>query len=136
MLAIATIRALSLKVEKSGARFVLAMVAALSFVFFIYSAIRQRVEPNWPAPAYIPAIVLLAMLGVPSPAQAAGAQTAALRLEALGERLLFPKEFVGRGDMSRGGLLLRAAQSGIELDYEPLKGAVRHGKRPPKLQRP
>lgn len=60
MLAIATIRALSLKTEKSGARFVLAMVAALSFVFFIYSAIRQRVEPNWPAPAYIPAIVLLA----------------------------------------------------------------------------
>jgi hypothetical protein len=57
-------------------------------------------------------------------------------LEALGERLLFPKEFVGRGDMSRGGLLLRAAQAGAELDYEPLKGAIRHGKRPPKLQRP
>lgn len=57
-------------------------------------------------------------------------------LEALGERLLFPKEFVGRGDMSRGGLLLRAAQAGVELEYEPLKGAVRHGKRPPRLQRP
>jgi hypothetical protein len=57
-------------------------------------------------------------------------------LEALGERLLFPKEFVGRGDMSRGGLLLRAAQSGVELEYEPLKGAIRHGKRPPRLQRP
>ena len=57
-------------------------------------------------------------------------------LDALGERLLFPKEFVGRGDMSRGGLLLRAAQAGVELEYEPLKGAVRHGKRPPKLQRP
>jgi hypothetical protein len=50
----------SLTRRSSGARFVLAMVAALSFGFFVYSAIRQRVEPNWPAPAYIPAIVLLA----------------------------------------------------------------------------
>jgi 4-amino-4-deoxy-L-arabinose transferase-like glycosyltransferase len=43
------------------ARFVLAMVAAVSFGFFVYSALRQRVEPNWPAPAYIPAVVLLAV---------------------------------------------------------------------------
>jgi hypothetical protein len=56
-------------------------------------------------------------------------------LEALGDRLLFPREFVGRGDMSRGGLLLRAARSGVELEYEPLKGAVRHGKRPARLPR-
>jgi hypothetical protein len=41
-------------------QYVLAVVALISFGFFIYSAIRQRVEPNWPAPAYIPAIVLLA----------------------------------------------------------------------------
>jgi hypothetical protein len=57
-------------------------------------------------------------------------------LEALGDRLLFPSEFVGRGDMSRGGLLLRAVKAGVELEYEPLEGAVRHGKRPPKLPRP
>src|SRR5206468_1942394 len=31
---------------------------------------------------------------------------------ALGERLKFPIEFVGRGDMSRGGLLLRHAVEG------------------------
>jgi hypothetical protein len=31
----------------------------ISFGFFVYSGVRQRVEPNWPAPAYIPAIVLL-----------------------------------------------------------------------------
>src|SRR5699024_2581699 len=31
-----------------------------------------------------------------------------------GERLLFPREFIGRGDMSRGGLLLRHAASGEE----------------------
>ncbi len=51
----------------------------------------------------------------------------------LGPRLKFPAEFVGRGDMSRGGLLLRHAQSGEELTYLPLDGATRHGKRPPKL---
>jgi hypothetical protein len=50
-----------------------------------------------------------------------------------GERLLFPAEFVGRGDMSRGGLLLRCAAAGEELSYVPIAGAVRHGARPPKL---
>jgi hypothetical protein len=51
-----------------------------------------------------------------------------------GERLVFPVEFVGRGDMSRGGLMVRQAQSGQELSYVPVSTAVRHGKRPPKLQ--
>lgn len=51
-----------------------------------------------------------------------------------GERLLFPTDFVGRGDMSRGGLMLRAASDGPELAYAPVLGAVRNGKRPPKLQ--
>jgi hypothetical protein len=54
-------------------------------------------------------------------------------LEALGERLLFPVEFVGRGDMSRGALLLRAAEEGRELNYEPVVRAVRRGRRPPRL---
>ncbi len=44
----------------TAVRFTLAMLALVSFAFFIYSAVRQRVEPNWPAPAYIPAIVLIA----------------------------------------------------------------------------
>jgi hypothetical protein len=57
-------------------------------------------------------------------------------LDALGERLLFPPEFVGRGDMSRGGLLLRAVKANAELAYAPLRGAVRNGKRPPKLPKP
>jgi hypothetical protein len=56
-------------------------------------------------------------------------------LAIFGERLLFPESFVGRGDMSRGGLLLRAAKSGEELAYRPVAGAVRHGARPPKLPR-
>jgi hypothetical protein len=50
-----------------------------------------------------------------------------------GERLQFPLAFVGRGDMSRGGLLLRQAGEGVELAYVPVVGAVRHGSRPPKL---
>jgi len=51
-----------------------------------------------------------------------------------GERLHFPADFVGRGDMSRGGLLLRCVATGVELDYTPLHGDVRrHGARPPKL---
>ena len=55
-------------------------------------------------------------------------------LEILPERLRFPAEFVGRGDMSRGGLLLRCAVDGTELAYIPVQGAVRKGKRPPKLE--
>jgi hypothetical protein len=54
-------------------------------------------------------------------------------LEVMGERLLFPLEFVGRGDMSRGALMLRAAEAGLELTYQPVAGAVRRGRRPPRL---
>ncbi len=56
-------------------------------------------------------------------------------VEIFGEQLLFPSDFVGRGDMSRGGLLLRAARAGAELPYRPVLGAERHGPRPPKLNR-
>ena len=54
-------------------------------------------------------------------------------LDIFGDRLRFPTAFVGRGDMSRGGLLLRQVAAGTELDYAPLAGAVRRGQRPPKL---
>ena len=50
-----------------------------------------------------------------------------------GDRLLFPVEFVGRGDMSRGGLMLRRASSGEPLSYVSLRGSIRRGRRPPKL---
>ena len=50
-----------------------------------------------------------------------------------GERLRFPADFVGRGDMSRGGLMLRCAADRRELTYIPVAGAVVNGKRPPKL---
>jgi hypothetical protein len=55
-------------------------------------------------------------------------------LDILGHRLRFPADFVGRGDMSRGGLMLRCAVDGAELEYIPVEGAVRSGKRPPKLE--
>jgi hypothetical protein len=54
-------------------------------------------------------------------------------LGTFGDRLLFPKEFVGRGDMSRGGLMLRCVDTMTELTYVPVRGAERHGERPPKL---
>jgi hypothetical protein len=56
-------------------------------------------------------------------------------LDVFGDRLLFPETFVGRGDMSRGGLLLRAARTGDELAYRSVVGATLRGSRPPKLPR-
>ena len=55
-------------------------------------------------------------------------------LPILGDRLRYPTAFIGRGDMSRGGLMLRSAASGIELEYEALTAGIRpRGPRPPKL---
>ena len=56
-------------------------------------------------------------------------------LPSLGDRLRFPAEFIGRGDMSRGGLMLRCVESRTELNYVPVQGAIRRGARPPKLER-
>jgi hypothetical protein len=53
-------------------------------------------------------------------------------LDVVGERLLFPTDFVGRGDMSRGALLLRTARADQELAYEPVATAIRRGSRPGK----
>jgi hypothetical protein len=56
-------------------------------------------------------------------------------LKVFGERLLFPvRRSWGRGDMSRGGLMLRCTDSRKELDYVPVATSVRHGERPPRLQ--
>jgi hypothetical protein len=52
----------------------------------------------------------------------------------VGDRLRYPEDFIGRGDMSRGGLLLRAVSSGTELTYRRLDPAEkRRGRRPAKL---
>jgi hypothetical protein len=63
---------------------------------------------------------------------ASGKYTTAL-LKVLEHRLLFPAEFVGRGDMSRGGIMLRSAVSGQELTYIPVSGAQLRGPRPARL---
>lgn len=55
-------------------------------------------------------------------------------IEHFGECLRFPADFVGRGDMSRGGLLLRSTVDRVELAYISVAGAVRKGKRPAKLE--
>ena len=60
LLAVATGRAL--RRRATDAAFLLAVVATFSFLFFCFSATRQRVEANWPALAYIPAIALVASL--------------------------------------------------------------------------
>jgi hypothetical protein len=54
-------------------------------------------------------------------------------LASFGARLRFPVDFVGRGDMSRGGLMLRCAVDRQELSYIAVAGAIVNGKRPPKL---
>jgi 4-amino-4-deoxy-L-arabinose transferase-like glycosyltransferase len=51
-----------LRRNASDAAFMLATIAAFTFLFFCFSATRQRVEANWPAPAYIAAIPLLGAL--------------------------------------------------------------------------
>ncbi len=51
------------------------------------------------------------------------------------ERLVFPKEFLGHGDMARGGLLLKRAASGVELTYIPVSDPARLGTRATKNAR-
>jgi hypothetical protein len=51
----------------------------------------------------------------------------------LGEQLRFPVDFVGRGDMSRGGLLLRCVDAAQELPYAPFSGTALRGPRPARL---
>ena len=71
------------------------------------------------------AVILLGSLATP--------KYLAPLLEVFSDRLLFPADFPGRGDMSRGGLMLRCARSGEELKYVPASTTSRHGPRPPKL---
>jgi hypothetical protein len=65
----------------------------------------------------------------------ASAKYVAPLVEVFGSRLLFPAEFVGRGDMSRGGLLLRCVREKVPLNYAPVVSATLRGVRPPRLPR-
>lgn len=53
-----------------------------------------------------------------------------------GGRLLFPREFLGHGDMARGGMLLQRATSGVELTYIPVSHPDRLGTRATRKARP
>ncbi|MCC6493737.1 MAG: hypothetical protein IT424_12045 [Pirellulales bacterium] len=95
-------------------------------------------EPNYRRPLERTAGDLAALL--PSEAEVvllgsiATDKYIAILREQFGDRLAFPREFIGRGDMSRGGLLLRAAAAGTELEYVAIHAAAsRTGARPPKL---
>ena len=50
-------------------------------------------------------------------------------LPVFGPRLVFPKEFVGHGDMARGGMLLERAAGGLEFSYLPVSDPSRLGLR-------
>jgi hypothetical protein len=52
-----------------------------------------------------------------------------------GNRLVFPQEFLGHGDMARGGMLLQRASSGIELTYVPVSDPSRLGSKPTRKAR-
>jgi hypothetical protein len=68
-------------------------------------SLRERLEPG-------AQVVLLGSIATPKYVE--------ILLQVFGGSLVFPAPFVGRGDMSRGGLLLRATRAGLELDYRPL----------------
>ena len=86
-----------------------------------FSATCARHAPAWAEAE----IVLLGSIASPKYVE--------LLTTVLGERVFFPSDFVGRGDMSRGGLMLRCVQERRELRYVPLVGAVRHGPKPARL---
>jgi len=94
-------------------------------------------NPSYRRPLEISARTLLAEIGPECDVVLLGSIASPKYVDILigifGTRLLFPLAFVGRGDMSRGGLLLRNASDGVELEYVPVLGASRHGSRPPKL---
>jgi hypothetical protein len=94
-------------------------------------------EPAYRAPLERDADLLAAALGRGAEVVLLGSiatdKYASILQGVFGRRLKFPELFVGRGDMSRGGLLLRAAGESRELSYQSLLGAVRRGKRPARL---
>lgn len=58
MIVIAVVK--SLRPSLGPEKWLLGIVSTLFFAFFVYSALKKRVEPNWPAPMYIGGVVLAA----------------------------------------------------------------------------
>jgi hypothetical protein len=95
-------------------------------------------EPRYLGPLRESARVLAGALGVAGRAVLLGSlatdKYVGPLVEVLGARLVVPGAFVGRGDMSRGGLLLRAVDAGAELEYVAPDSLDRRGPRPPRLE--
>jgi hypothetical protein len=108
-----------------------------SFKSFANVSIDLR-NPAYRTPLEQGAAALLAAVGPECEVVLLGSIASGKYVEVLqpvfGDKLVFPPAFVGRGDMSRGGLMLRCVMAGVELDYAPIAGASRHGQRPPKLE--
>jgi hypothetical protein len=121
----------------TGLRAVDTPVTAESFQGFATGDIDLR-EPSYRVPLERSAKALLDAIGpdceVVLLGSVASGKYVDLLLPIFGDKLMFPPDFVGRGDMSRGGLMLRCVMAGYELPYVSLKGAIRHGARPPKLE--
>ncbi len=121
----------------AGLRAADALVGLSSFRGFAQDAIDAG-NPAYRRPLEDSARALLDAVGADCEVVLLGSIASGKYVEVLqpifGDRLVFPPAFVGRGDMSRGGLLLRCVTSGGELEYAPIMGAVRHGQRPPKLE--
>jgi hypothetical protein len=95
-------------------------------------------NPTYRAPLDRDAAALAARLGADGTVVLLGSIATGKYVDALapwfGDRLRFPSAFIGRGDMSRGGLLLRSVAAGEELTYECLRPGVRlRGARPARL---
>lgn len=94
-------------------------------------------EPRYRIPLERDARILAAQIGSKCEVVLLGSIATPKYVEPLlaifGERLRFPAEFAGRGDMSRGGLMLRCVLERVQLRYVPVLTAGRHGPRPAKL---
>jgi hypothetical protein len=105
------------------------------------AAARVEIDPRNPRyrrPLEVSAAVIRAAIGGDCDVVLLGSVATGKYVEPLsgvfGARLAFPLDFVGRGDMSRGGLMLRCVREGRELRYVPLDDLTpRQGPRPPKL---
>lgn len=94
-------------------------------------------EPRYTRPLVRDARVVAAQVGADCEVVLLGSvatdKYVSILSEAFGPRLKFPGDFVGRGDMSRGGLMLRCVEESRELAYIAIEGAPRHGPTPPRL---
>jgi len=121
----------------AGLRAVDTLVTVASIEGFAAADVDVR-NPKYRKPLEDASIALLDAIGPECEVVLLGSVASGKYVDVLlpifGRQLTFPIHFVGRGDMSRGGLMLRCVSAGLELDYVPIEGAVRHGARPPKLE--